>query len=205
VIVVIDCGMGNLGSVVRALRRVGADAAASSAADDVAAAEKIVLPGVGSLAQGMANLRRHQLLPVLARRVLDERTPVLGICLGLQMLTAWSEEGNAPGLGWIDGQTRRLRCEPPDARLKVPHLGWNTLRVERPCLLLDGLSEEACFYFAHSYGVSCADPAVVAATTHYGCDFVSVVHRDNIFATQFHPEKSQANGLTVLSNFVRYA
>jgi glutamine amidotransferase len=205
VIVVIDCGMGNLQSVVRALRRVGADAQASSAIGEVEAADKIVLPGVGSFAAGMGHLRRNQLLPVLARRVLEERTPVLGICLGHQMLTRWSAEGGSAGLGWIDGETRRFGSDPVIAELKVPHMGWNTLDVERPSPLLEGLSTDACFYFAHSYYVTCSNRAAVAATTRYGIDFVSVLHRENIFGTQFHPEKSQANGLTLLRNFVRYS
>ena len=197
----IDCGIGNLQSVVRALQRVGGIATASSSVADVRAAERIVLPGVGSLAQGMEHLTRHGLLPVLSEKVLEDGTPVLGICLGLQMLTAGSEEGNAVGLGWIDGYTRRIRG---DARLKIPHIGWNTLALRRECPLFEGVPADACFYFAHSYSVTCTDPATVVATTRYGSDFVSAIQRGNIFGIQFHPEKSQAHGLAVLQNFVRY-
>jgi glutamine amidotransferase len=203
-IVVIDCGMGNLQSIVRALQRVGGNAVASSSIADVTAAEKIVLPGVGSLAQGMENLARHGLLPVLSKKILEGGAPVLGICLGHQMLTAWSEEGHAAGLGWIDGYTRRIHDAPPGTRLKIPHIGWNTLTLRKDCPLFKGIPADACFYFAHSYCVSCNDPAAVVATTHYGSDFVSAVQKGNIFGTQFHPEKSQAHGLAVLQNFVRY-
>jgi glutamine amidotransferase len=204
VIVVVDCGMGNLQSVVRALQHVGADVTVSSASAAVEAADQIVLPGVGSLAQGMGTLVRNGLLPALNRKVIDARTPVLGICLGHQMLLSWSEEGEAPGLGWIDGTAQRIHGTAAEPRLKVPHMGWNTLTVVRECPLLRGLPPDACFYFAHSYCVRCNDPSAIAATTRYGGDFVSVLHRGNIFGTQFHPEKSQANGLTVLRNFVEY-
>jgi glutamine amidotransferase len=204
VIVVVDCGMGNLQSVVRALQRVGADVVVSSAVEVVEAADKIVLPGVGSLAQGMDSLARRRLLPVLTHKVVATHTPVLGICLGHQMLVHWGEEGAAPALGWIDGASQHLRGSAAEPGLKVPHLGWNTLTVRRDCPLLRGVAADACFYFAHSYGVQCNDRSAIAATTHYGSDFVSVLHREHIFGTQFHPEKSQANGLTVLRNFVEY-
>ncbi len=201
-IVIIDCGMGNLQSVVRAFERIGAAARASSAIADVEAAQRLVLPGVGSLAHGMEALRAHGLLPLLRQQVLERRIPVLGICVGHQMLTRMSEEGNCDGLGWVDGETTRFRFAAPQPVLKVPHLGWNTLRRRRDCALLDGIPEDACFYFAHSYKVTCDDAATVAATADYGGEFVAVLHRDNIFGTQFHPEKSQAHGLRVLRNFV---
>jgi glutamine amidotransferase len=204
VIVVVDCGMGNLQSVVRALQRVGGDVVASSDVEAIEAADKIVLPGVGSLAQGMDNLARRHLLPLLAHKVLTMHTPVLGICLGHQMLVRWGEEGAVPALGWIDGVSQNLRGGAAEPGLKVPHLGWNTLTVLRECPLLRGVPLDACFYFAHSYGVLCNDRSAIAATTRYGSDFVSVLHREHIFGTQFHPEKSQANGLTVLRNFVEF-
>lgn len=201
-IVIIDHGIGNLQSVKRAFDKIGAPAMISSLPEELEAAERIVLPGVGSFAEGMDNLRRCGMLPVLNRKVHEQGTPVLGICLGFQMLTHRSDEGDAAGLGWIDGETHQIQFEQPNPRLKVPHMGWNTLTHHNGCQLLKGLTTEACFYFAHSYRVSCNDESAIAATTHYGCDFVSVAQKKNIFGTQFHPEKSQANGLTVLKNFV---
>ena len=202
-LVIVDCGMGNLQSIVRAFQRIGASPRVSSAAAEVAAADRIVLPGVGSLAHGMDTLRRHGLLAVLSRKVHGERTPLLGICVGHQMLATQGEEGDAPGLGWIAGAVTRFRFTGA-TNLKVPHLGWNTLRMRPGCPLFAGIPDDACFYFAHSYKLECQDADSVAATTEYGVDFVSAVQRDNIFGTQFHPEKSQAHGLRVLRNFREY-
>ena len=201
-IVVVDCGMGNLQSVVRGLEKAGGTVIVSSGIDDVAAADKIVLPGVGSFRHGMQNLERGGLRHVLTRKVREEGTPLLGICLGHQMLTAFSEEGTVEGLGWIDGNTTRLPAQTEDGPLRVPHLGWNTLHVRNDCSLLNDIPEEACFYFAHSYSVACNDDRTVVATTEYGRSFVSIVQNDNIFGVQFHPEKSHANGITVLRNFL---
>lgn len=203
-IVVVDCGMGNLKSVVRGLNKAGTTAIVSSAAQDVSAAERIVLPGVGSFDRGMKNLADGGLMTVLKRKVLEERTPLLGICVGHQMLTSFSEEGGAEGLGWIDGQSTRLPVESDAGSFKVPHMGWNTLQVKRNCSLLAGINEDACFYFAHSYCVTCEEDSSVVATTTYGRTFAAVVQRDNIFGVQFHPEKSHANGITILRNFLDY-
>lgn len=201
-IVIIDCGMGNLQSVVRGLAKAGGAAVISSNIDHVAAAKKIILPGVGSFAQGMENLKRAGLMPVLTQKVLKDNTPALGICLGHQMLTAFSEEGEVDGLGWIDGRTIRLSRGSENHATRIPHIGWNTLRIHRDCSLLRGIPGEACFYFAHSYRVACNDECLVVATTEYGGSFVSIVQHENIFGVQFHPEKSQANGITVLRNFL---
>lgn len=201
-IVVIDCGIGNLQSVVRALERVGADAVASSNPADVAAAERLVLPGVGSFASGMDNLRRHSLIPLLRQRVLIDEIPVLGICLGMQMLAQRSEEGDAEGLGWIPGEVQRLTAATP--ALKIPHLGWNDLDRQVDSPLFSGVPEDACFYFAHSYALATDAVDCIAATAEYGARFVAAVHRGNLFGTQFHPEKSHAHGLRVLRNFVEY-
>lgn len=202
-IVVIDCGMGNLQSVTRGLRQAGGNAVVSSSEDDVRRAQHIVLPGVGSFAQGIHNLTSCGLLPVLTERAVEERIPVLGICLGHQLLTNFSEEGDQEGLGWIEARTRRIPVADDNPPLKLPHMGWNTLNRTTSCSLLDGIPDDACFYFAHSYAVSCSDETVVAATTDYGEPFVSVMRRDNICGVQFHPEKSHAHGITVLRNFLQ--
>jgi len=201
-IVVVDHGMGNLQSVVRALSRVGGRPIVSSRVEDIERADKIVLPGVGSLLHGMEKLKRDHLLPALSRKVLTDGAPILGICLGQQMFGKWSEEGNAEGLGWVDGFSRRLRFDPSQPLRKIPHIGWNTVRFRPDCPLFQGVPADACFYFAHSYYLSCEDAENVAGTTEYGSTFVSAIHKGRIFGTQFHPEKSQANGLLVLRNFV---
>jgi glutamine amidotransferase len=203
-IVITDYGIGNLQSVQRAFRRLGADAAISCEAQDLLTADKIVLPGVGSFAEGMTNLASRGFLPILNRKVRQEGTPFLGICVGFQMLTNRSEEGNAEGLGWIDAETKRFRFEGAGSRYRIPHMGWNDLSVRTDDTLLSGLSAGSCFYFAHSYYVTCHDEGAVLATTQYGREFVSVMQKDNIFGTQFHPEKSQVNGLAVLRNFLEY-
>ena len=203
--VVIDCGMGNLKSVVRGLEKAGGTAIVSSAIDDVAAADRIVLPGVGSFGHGMENLMRAGLLPVLTMKVLEDKTPLLGICLGHQMLTSFSEEGGVAGLGWIDGRTTRLVPESERGLIKIPHLGWNTLCIRNDCSLMRGIPDDACFYFAHSYRVACTNDSMVVATTDYGGSFVSIMQNENIFGVQFHPEKSHANGISVLRNFLEYS
>ena len=201
-IVIVDYGIGNLQSIVRAFAKVGTGAVLSADAAILDDAEKIVLPGVGSFAWGMRHLEGSGLLPVLTRKVRQEKTPLLGICLGFQLLTHRSEEGDAQGLGWIDGETKRFRFDGAGDRQRVPHIGWNDLAVERDHPMLQGLPESPCFYFVHSYYVTCSDPEAVLARTEYGHPFVSVVQKGNIVATQFHPEKSHANGLRLIRNFV---
>ncbi|HIE99087.1 MAG: imidazole glycerol phosphate synthase subunit HisH [Fuerstiella sp.] len=203
-IAVIDCGMGNLQSVIRGLQKAGGTAVVSSRCDDVAAADRIVLPGVGSFGHGMENLRNAKLMSVLTKKVREDNTPLLGICVGHQMLTTFSEEGAVAGLGWIDGTTTRLPSQSQCGSVKIPHMGWNTLQNRKDCPLLRGIPDDACFYFAHSYSVACAEDQTVVATTEYGCSFASIVQKDNVFGVQFHPEKSHANGITVLRNFLDY-
>ena len=198
-IIIVNYGIGNLDSVVRAFRRAGAEVAISSNSADLAGAEGIVLPGVGSFDKAMDCLRESGLLPVLNRKVLEERTPVLGICLGFQMFTRRSEEGATEGLSWLDGETRRF----PHGAVPIPHIGWNDVARRRESVLFEGVPEDACFYFAHSYCVQCPEENVLG-TTEYGTTFVSCVEAGHIFGTQFHPEKSLASGLRVVRNFVEF-
>lgn len=201
---IVDCGMGNLQSVVRAFQRVGAAPTIVATAAALERAERIVLPGVGSLAHGMESLRARALLPVLHERVVVRATPVLGICVGHQMLCDESEEGPATGLGWIAGRVRRL-AEPGTAGgLKVPHLGWSEVQPIADDPLFAAVPPGACFYFAHSYAVVCEETSPVAATVDYGGVRVAALHADHVFGVQFHPEKSQAHGLRVLRNFLDY-
>lgn len=204
-VVILDYGAGNLASVVRGLRRAGVEAVVSSRHRDVAAAKGIVLPGVGFFDAAMERLRSGGLLGLLEERVLGARVPVLGICLGMQMFTEHSEEGDAAGLGWIRGRTMRFRFEGGVDAPKVPHLGWTAVRRCAEGPLFDALPPLPCFYFAHSYHIACTDAAVVAAEADYGIRFPAAVHWGNIYGTQFHPEKSHDNGARFLRNFVKAA
>ena len=209
-IAIIDSGIANLRSVQKGFERVGADARIVEDATALAGAAGIVLPGVGAFADGIGKLLSHGFVEPL-RRAIERGTPVLGICLGLHFLFSESEEfGRHQGLDLLPGRVRRfdeaaLVQPDPTVRLKVPHMGWNQVRIERPAPILAGLPEDPFFYFVHSYYVEPADPAVTAGTTEYGIRFTSIIWRDNLFATQFHPEKSQATGLQILRNFAALA
>jgi glutamine amidotransferase len=194
--------MGNLGSILNMLKKIGISATISSKTEDVMKADKLILPGVGAFDQGITNIKDMGLLPVLNEKILHQKTPVLGICLGMQLLTRRSEEGKLPGLGWIEGQTVRFHFDQKQTNLKIPHMGWNSVSVLHKDSLFQGLEEEAAFYFVHSYHVVCDHEADVLATTHHGYNFVSAIQKDNIFGTQFHPEKSHKYGLRILKNFV---
>jgi len=204
-IVIIDYGIGNLQSVQRAFEKVGAKAQISQDPETLKTAEKIVLPGVGSFAEGMANLHRYGFVSVLEQRVVKEGVPFLGICLGFQMLTNRSEEGEARGLGWINGETKQFHFDGPGGQYRIPHMGWNEVSGNSNNPLFKDLPDHSCFYFAHSFYVTCQDQNSVMASTQYGHEFVSVVQKGNIFGTQFHPEKSHLNGLTVIKNFMRHS
>jgi glutamine amidotransferase len=209
-IAIIDSGIANLRSVEKGFARVGSEAKIVEDPRLLREATGIVLPGVGAFADGIAKLTAHGFIEPL-RWAIDQGKPVLGICLGLHFLFSESEEfGLHKGLNLLPGRVRRFSDDMPGtrlpgARLKVPHMGWNRVRVERPVPILAGLPEDPYFYFVHSYYVELTDPGVVAGTTEYGIRFTSVIWRDNLFATQFHPEKSQATGLQLLKNFASLA
>ncbi len=199
-IAIVDYGMGNLGSIRNMLERVGASAAITSDPDQIRGAEKMVLPGVGSFDTGMTNLEERGLVDLLNELVLNEGKPILGICLGVQLFTRSSDEGELPGLGWIAGDTRRFALDDrPD--LKIPHMGWNLCEpVDREHLFAE-MEEPARFYFVHSYHLACDDAADVLCHATYGYRFAAGVRRGNIYGVQFHPEKSLRFGLTLLQNF----
>lgn len=201
-IVVIDYGMGNVGSIVNMGRRAGGKFVLSSDPTVIAQAEKLILPGVGAFDNGMMNLQERGLIPVLNESVLQRKTPILGVCLGVQLFTRRSDEGRLPGLGWIAADTRRFAFPPENRRLKIPHMGWNYVEPTKRAPLLDQLPAQPRFYFVHSYHLVCDNPADVLAWTTYGHRFVSAVHCGNIWGTQFHPEKSHKFGLAVLRNFL---
>jgi glutamine amidotransferase len=202
-IVVVDYGVGNLRSIVNKLNRLGIEATASGDFGEIACAEKLILPGVGHFAAGMRNLKASGLVPALTTKVLQEGTPILGICLGMQLFAKWSDEGQVEGLGWMDAAVRRINGNGFQPALRVPHVGWNTIDVRHPSPLLDGMPEASRFYFTHSYFMDCEAPEDVLATTDYGTPFTSIVQNGNLFGTQFHPEKSHRYGMRVLENFAR--
>ena len=201
-LVIIDYGMGNLRSVQKAVERVGFAAPITNDPEAVRKADKLILPGVGAFADAIACIREKQLVEPILESI-RRGSPFLGICLGLQMLFEESfEDGRHPGLGILRGTVERFTPDAPDgSRRKVPHMGWNRIRIRATAPMLAGVPDGAHMYFVHSYYVKPADPSVVAAETDYGGPFTSMVWKDNVCATQFHPEKSQTHGLRILLNF----
>lgn len=201
-IVIIDYGMGNLGSLFNMLKKVGANALISARAEDIDRAAKLILPGVGAFDNAMLKLKHLELIPVLQAKVIEQGTPILGVCLGMQLLTQKSAEGKLPGLGWIAGETVRFNFHGLAPDLKIPHMGWNTVQVKKSSPLWLAMDEEPRFYFVHSYHVVCAHPEDVLSETTYGYTFVSSLVRGNIAGMQFHPEKSHKFGMKIFKNFV---
>ncbi|HWB11470.1 MAG TPA: imidazole glycerol phosphate synthase subunit HisH [Pirellulales bacterium] len=197
-IVIVDYGMGNLRSVQKGFEKVGHAATVTSDPEIIRSASRVVLPGVGAFGDAMQELRKRELVEPL-KQAIAEGTPFLGICLGLQLLFDVSYEGGRyEGLGVLPGEV--VRFDLPH-EYKVPHMGWNQLRIRRPAPILSGLADGTHAYFVHSYYAVPRESQDIAAETEYGWPFTSVVWRDNVFATQFHPEKSQADGLKILRNF----
>ncbi|MBI2463492.1 imidazole glycerol phosphate synthase subunit HisH [Candidatus Peregrinibacteria bacterium] len=274
-IVIVDYGMGNLRSILKKLEMIKVKAVISSKVEDIKSAEKLIFPGVGHFGQGMKNIKEYGLLPVLNTKVLEEKTPILGVCLGMQLFSEWSEEGNVAGLGWIKGKIVRFHFddksqefsddvsqESSDDRiqefsddrfqkfsddrfqkfsddrfqkfsddrfqkfsddrfqefsddkpqvlkrmakkLSIPHVGWNTIDIRKDSSLIKGISRSTRFYFTHSYHFDELEEEYVIATTSYGYDFPSIIKRDNMYGTQFHPEKSHLTGLEIYKNFIDY-
>jgi imidazole glycerol phosphate synthase, glutamine amidotransferase subunit len=201
-IVIVDYGMGNLGSILNMLKKIGAQVIISSKHDEIEKADKLILPGVGAFDNGMKNLSDLGLISVLKSKVIDQRTPVLGVCLGMQLLGKRSEEGQLSGLGWLDAETLRFNFHGTNANLKVPHMGWNQINVHKKHPMFYNLEVVNRFYFVHSYYVVCANPDNVLASTTYGFNFTSAIIKDNIMGVQFHPEKSHTFGMRLLKNFV---
>lgn len=201
-LVVVEYGMGNVGSVLNMLKRVGADPVLTAEPARIAAASKIILSGVGAFDTGMRRLSEEGLVDVLGDAALRRGVPILGLCLGMHLLMAGSEEGQLPGLGWVAGRTVRFRFDGAQVALKVPHMGWNTVEVRRGASIVRGLPLDARFYFVHSYHVVCERDDDVAATTEYGYSFPSIIEHGNIMGTQFHPEKSHRFGMRFLERFV---
>lgn len=201
-IVVVDYEMGNLRSVEKALEYMGAEVTVTSRREAIVSADKVVLPGVGAYPQGMKNLKKLGLVDLLRHEVLEKRKPFLGICLGMQLLARKSYEfEETEGLGWIDAEITKL--DAPRSGLRLPHVGWNEIQVTQSNPFLSG-GKKNTFYFVHSYFMENGDPSDVIAVCDYGQPFTAAIKRGNIFATQFHPEKSQSNGLSILKKFIQW-
>jgi imidazole glycerol-phosphate synthase subunit HisH len=199
-IAVIDSGVCNVGSILNMLKRVGSAGVPVRETAQLEHATKVILPGIGSFDAGIASLERLDLTGLLTRKATVEKVPVLGICLGMQLMTSASAEGERRGLGWLDAETLRFdNTKIPG--LKVPHMGWNSVETLKPSALLAELPQEPRFYFVHSYFVRCRDRADALLSARYGIEFDAAFERGNLFGVQFHPEKSHRFGMHILHNF----
>lgn len=197
-LLIIDYGLGNLVSVKNMFKKLGVPAVISDNISEIESAEKLILPGVGAFDNGMNLIKQKGLIDVLNKRVLVDKTPILGICLGMQLLTKSSEEGKEKGLGWIDADTIKFTFD--NKELKIPHMGWNYIQVKKQNKLISTEGKHR-FYFVHSYYVKCHNENDIIATCDYGNEFTCVLNHGNIYGAQFHPEKSLKFGMEVLNNF----
>ena len=201
-ITIINYNAGNIKSIQNMLKRIGAKSIISSSAEEIAQADKLILPGVGSFDYGMKNLQQSGLIEILNEKVINNKTPILGSCLGAQLLGNNSEEGIEKGLGWIDMDIVKFDKSKMTEQLKIPHMSWNEVVVSKKSMLMEGLEDEARFYFVHTYHMQPKNENDVLTKSNYGYEFVSAVEKENIFGVQFHPEKSHKFGMRLLQNFV---
>lgn len=202
-IVIVDYKMGNIRSLVKKLELFKIASIVSSDINIIEKAEKIILPGVGNFGEAMKNLNSLNLVETIKEKVIVKKTPILGICLGMQLLTEFSEEGYVEGLGFIHAKTKKFNPSFNGELLRVPHVGWNNISLNKENILFDDIDIDASFYFTHSYFVDCEDINDVLTLSVYGNVFHSGIYKDNVYGLQFHPEKSHFNGLKMLNNFVK--
>lgn len=201
-IAIVDYGLGNVRSIYAKFDQMGFPVKVATHPSELKGAEKIVLPGVGFFSRGMQNLEQQGFVPVI-RNMVENDTPILGICLGMQLLTGWSDEGDYHGFSFIEGETV-LIPSPLDNPLILPHMGWNTVAIVRDSPLMEDVEDNSRFYHVHSYMVRCRNEENIVGCSHYGVSFPSIVQKGNIFGVQFHPEKSHRQGLQILKNFANY-
>lgn len=202
-IAIIDYGLGNIGAFANIYKKLNIPATVIKYEKDLTGITKIILPGVGAFDHAIMKFEQSGMRPKLEELVLKEQVPVLGICVGMQMLAQSSEEGQLPGLGWIDASVKKLDSAKIKSTTRLPHLGWNDVEPTKPNELFNGLTNEAKFYFLHSYYFLCRQPEDEIAATNYGESFASAVNHKNIFGVQFHPEKSHRFGIRLLENFAK--
>lgn len=200
-VAILDYGVGNIASILNMFTKIGAEAVITSDTQVLRSADKLLLPGVGHFDYCMQQLKKAPFFETLQQRVLEDKVPMLGVCVGCQMLMEHSEEGKEQGLGWLKGKVIKFDRTKMTDTLKVPHMGWSDVHPVRETALFNGI-EEPRFYFVHSYHVHCDEPMDVQATAHYGYTFTASVERGNILAVQFHPEKSHRFGMRLFENFV---
>ena len=201
--VIIDYGVGNIGSIKNMIRKVGGNPTIGSTINDIARAEMLILPGVGAFDSGMRHLHDSGLVDILNERVLDDKIPVLGICLGAQLMTQSSQEGTEKGLGWFDAQTLRMDHSSISGKWPLPNVGWRNVIAQNRYKMLEGMIEEPRFYFVHSFYMYSKTPDIISITSEYGFEFACGLSKDNIHCVQFHPEKSHAFGMQFFSNFLK--
>lgn len=199
-IAIINYGLGNLASIKNMFKRLGIDAIITNNTEEIESAAKLLLPGVGHFKRGMANLNESGLIEVLNKEVIEKKKPILGICLGAQLMTAHSEEGNVNGLKWVDAKTVQFDATRLSG-LPIPHMGWTDISPKNHCELLTDLPADPRYYFVHSYHFQFQKEEEITATAKYGYEFACAFKKDNIFGAQFHPEKSHKYGMKMLSNF----
>lgn len=200
-IVIVDYGMGNIHSVARKMKLLGFTYEISSKAADILSADRIILPGVGHFGKAMENLKKQNLIDALNEAVLGKKIPILGICLGMQLMARTSKEGESEGLGWFDAEVLPFQVS-DTFNYKVPHTGWNSIKKQKESPINLNLSENESFYFVHSFHFQCNEKNDVLHTTCYDYEFTSAVQKDNILGVQYHPEKSHEAGLALLRNFI---
>lgn len=196
---IIDYGAGNLGSIVNMINFIGGEAILTNDPIEIENAEKLILPGVGHFDHGMNKLIKSNLIPILNDKVLNKNTPILGICLGAQMMCEKSEEGEVPGLGWFNADVKKFDS---NLGVRIPHMGWNHVEAKKETALSKINEEEQRFYFVHSYYINAHNQEDVLFETNYGTSFVSGLNKDNIYACQFHPEKSHKYGISLMKKFL---
>ena len=199
--VIIDYGMGNISSIRNMLRYLGFYSILSCNENEILSADRLIFPGVGNFGMAMENINNRNLKEILDKAVLDKEIPILGICLGMQLMMSWSEEGNCEGLNWIPGSVVKFRLD--TAKYKIPHMGWDYIKIQNESKLLKNLPEKPRFYFVHSFHAECENINESIAVTDYGGEFTSIIGRDHIYGVQFHPEKSHKYGMKLLENFMR--